>query len=139
MQDLLTIAEILALLCVSALCVYLIVVLARLKETLGHVEKDVKELAAHALPILENTEYITARLKSVAENVEFGLKVRKIDFKDRIPFGLNADDVCVIRCGNSQIVQVYGAGQHPSVIVIGMISADFRAAGRGEQLNLLSR
>ncbi len=70
MQDLLTIAEILALLCVSALCVYLIVVLARLKETLGHVEKEVKDLAAHALPILENTEYITARLKSVAENVE---------------------------------------------------------------------
>lgn len=70
MQDLLTIAEILALLCVSALCVYLIVVLARLKETLGHVEKDVKDLAAHALPILENTEYITARLKSVAENVD---------------------------------------------------------------------
>jgi uncharacterized protein YoxC len=69
-QDLLTIAEILALLCVSALCVYLIVVLARLKETLGHVEKEVKDLAAHALPILENTEYITARLKSVAENVD---------------------------------------------------------------------
>lgn len=70
MQDLLTIAEILALLCVSALCVYLIVVLARVKETVGHVEKDVKDLAAHALPILENTEYITARLKSVAENMD---------------------------------------------------------------------
>ncbi len=70
MQDLLTIAEILALLCVSALCVYLIVVLARVKEALGNVEKDVKDLAAHAVPILENTEYITARLKSVAENVD---------------------------------------------------------------------
>lgn len=70
MQDLLTIAEILALLCVSALCIYLIVVLARVKETLGHVEKDVKDLAARAVPILENTEYITARLKSVAENVD---------------------------------------------------------------------
>jgi uncharacterized protein YoxC len=69
-QDLLTIVEILALLCVSALCVYLIVVLARVKETLGHVEKDVKDLTAHALPILENTEYITARLKSVAENLD---------------------------------------------------------------------
>ena len=70
MQDLLTIAEILALLCVSALCVYVIVVLVRVKETLGHVEKDVKDLAAHALPILENTEYITARMKSVAENLD---------------------------------------------------------------------
>jgi uncharacterized protein YoxC len=69
-QDLLTIAEILALLCVSALCVYLIVVLARVKETLGHVERDVNDLAARAMPILENTEYITARLKSVAENVD---------------------------------------------------------------------
>ena len=70
MQDLLTIAEILALLCVSALCIYLIVVLARVKETVGHVEKDMKDLAAHALPILENTEYITARFKGVAENID---------------------------------------------------------------------
>ena len=72
MQDntLLTIAEILALLCVSALCVYLIVVLVRVNRALGQVEKDLKDLAARALPILENTEYITARLKSVAENVD---------------------------------------------------------------------
>ena len=70
MQELLTIVEILALLCVSALCIYLMVVLARLKETVGHVEKDMKDLTTHAIPILENTEYITARLKSVAENVD---------------------------------------------------------------------
>ena len=70
MQDLLTIAEILALLCVSALCIYLIVVLVRVKETLGNVEKDVKDLATRTVPILENTEYITARLKSVAENLD---------------------------------------------------------------------
>jgi uncharacterized protein YoxC len=69
-QELLTIAEILALLCVSALCVYLIVVLARVKETIGHVEKNLQELTAHAMPVLENTEYITARLKSVAENLD---------------------------------------------------------------------
>jgi uncharacterized protein YoxC len=69
-QELLTIAEILAFLCVSALCIYLIVVFARLKEAVGRMEKDVKELAVHALPILENSEYITARLKSIAENVD---------------------------------------------------------------------
>jgi uncharacterized protein YoxC len=69
-QELLTIVEILALLCVSALCIYLIVVFARLKESVGHMEKDVKDLTAHALPILENSEYITARLKSIAENVD---------------------------------------------------------------------
>jgi uncharacterized protein YoxC len=70
LQDLLTIVEILALLCVSALCVYLIVVLARVRETIGRLEKDVNDMAAHALPILENAEYISARMKSVAENID---------------------------------------------------------------------
>jgi len=69
-NTLLTIAEILALLSVSALCVYLIVVLVRVNRVLGQAEKDLKDLATRALPILENTEYITARLKSVAENVD---------------------------------------------------------------------
>ena len=63
-------AEILALLAVIALCIYLIVVLVRVKSFLGQMEKDVREISARALPILDNTEYVTSRLKSIAESID---------------------------------------------------------------------
>jgi uncharacterized protein YoxC len=68
--DFLVIAQILALLCISALCVYLIVVLLRVKDILTGVEKDLKEMTARTIPILENMEYITARVKSITENID---------------------------------------------------------------------
>lgn len=66
----LIIAEILALLSVTALCVYLVIVLVRLRQLIGQVEKDVREISARALPILDNTEYVTSRLKSIAESID---------------------------------------------------------------------
>jgi uncharacterized protein YoxC len=66
----LTLAKILALLSLAALCLYLIVVLLRVKQILGDLERDVKELSTRALPILDNTEYITSRLKSIAESID---------------------------------------------------------------------
>lgn len=69
-MDVLTVVQILALLCLSALCIYLIVVLLRVKVILGAVEKDMKEMTARAIPILENMEFITARVKSIAENID---------------------------------------------------------------------
>jgi uncharacterized protein YoxC len=69
-NDLLTIVEIVALLSVTILCIYLIPVLMRFKKVLGEVEKDVKEMSTRALPILENTEYVTTRLKSIAESID---------------------------------------------------------------------
>lgn len=70
MESLLVIAQILALLCLSALCIYLIVVLLRVRDILAGVEKDLKEMTSRALPILENMEYITSRVKSIAENID---------------------------------------------------------------------
>ncbi len=70
MNDLLTVVEIIALLSLTALCVYLIPVLVRFKKVLGEVERDVKEISTRALPILENTEYVTTRLKSIAESID---------------------------------------------------------------------
>ena len=70
MEPVLVIALILALLCLSALCIYLIVVLVRVRDTLDNVEKDFKEMTSRALPILENLEYITARVKSITENID---------------------------------------------------------------------
>jgi uncharacterized protein YoxC len=69
-EHLIVAAEVLALLAVTALCIYLIIVLVRVKSLLGQVEKDVREISTRALPILENTEYITSRAKSIAESID---------------------------------------------------------------------
>ncbi len=69
-SSLLVIAQILALICLSALCVYLIIVLLRVRNILANVEKDLGEMTSRAIPILENMEFITARVKNIAENID---------------------------------------------------------------------
>ena len=66
----LVIAEIILFLCLSALCIYLIVVLTRVRDILNGMEKDFKEVTSRAVPILENMEYITTRVKSITENID---------------------------------------------------------------------
>jgi uncharacterized protein YoxC len=66
----LVIAQIVALLCLSALCVYMIVVLLRVRDILSNVEKDVREIASRALPVLDNMEYITARVKGITDSID---------------------------------------------------------------------
>ena len=70
MESVLIIAQILLFLCLSALCVYLIVVLLRVRDILNNVEKDLKEMTSRAIPILENMEFITARVKSITESID---------------------------------------------------------------------
>ncbi len=70
MDGYLIFAQIVALLCVSALCVYLIVVLLRVREVLTHIDRDLSEMTSRALPVLENMEFITSRVKSITENVD---------------------------------------------------------------------
>ncbi len=70
MESFLVVAQIVALLCLSALCVYLIVVLLRVRDILTSVEKDLKEMTSRALPVLENVEFITARVKSISESID---------------------------------------------------------------------
>ncbi len=70
MELVLVIAQIVALLCLSALCVYMIVVLQRVRDTIGNVEKDVREITNRAVPVLDNMEYITARVKGITDNVD---------------------------------------------------------------------
>jgi uncharacterized protein YoxC len=66
----LIIVEIIALLCLSAVCIYLLIVLVRLKDMLSGMEKDLKEITARTLPVLDNMEFITARVKSITENID---------------------------------------------------------------------
>lgn len=70
MQDVLVAAQILALIAISALCVYLITVILRLRDLLGKVESDFKEITARAVPVLDNVEYITNRFRSISDNVD---------------------------------------------------------------------
>ena len=70
METALVTAQIIALLCVAALCIYLIIVLLRVRTILAGVEKDLKEFTGRALPILENMDFITARVKSISENID---------------------------------------------------------------------
>ena len=70
MESVLVIAQILALLCLSALCIYLIVVLIRLRNVLSGFEKDLKELTTRAIPVLDNMEYITGRIRGITDSMD---------------------------------------------------------------------
>lgn len=70
MDIFLTIALIIALLCVSAVCIYLITVLSRVRDVLTNVERDIREMTARTVPVLENMEFITSRVKNIAENID---------------------------------------------------------------------
>jgi uncharacterized protein YoxC len=69
-ETLFFIVQIVLFLCLSALCVYLIVVLLRVRDVLANVEKDLKEMTSRALPVLDNMEFITSRVKSITENLD---------------------------------------------------------------------
>ncbi len=75
MDQLRDLAIIIALLSVSALSVYLIVTLIRVRDILNQIEHDVKEVSAKALPVLDNLEVITTRIKNVTENIEEQIEV----------------------------------------------------------------
>jgi uncharacterized protein YoxC len=69
-DTILTIAQIVALVAVSALCIYLIAFSLRVRDTLARFQKDFSEVSEKAKPVLDNLEEITARFKSVSEKVD---------------------------------------------------------------------
>src|SRR5262249_21189619 len=69
METALLIMEIIALAAVSTLCVALVVVLIRVRNLLGIVEQDLKAVSAKAIPILENLESITGKVKLITDAV----------------------------------------------------------------------
>ncbi len=77
METLLDVAQLLALLCVSALCVYLIVVLARFKDLLSALQKNVAEFTLYAKPVLENLLFITEKFRSVAMKIDEQANIMK--------------------------------------------------------------
>lgn len=69
-MDLLIIAQIIILLSLSALAIYLIIVLSRLRELLGTVDTNLKQITAKTLPTLDNLEVITTKLRTIVENFD---------------------------------------------------------------------
>ncbi len=73
----LAVAKVIALLAVAALCVYIIVLLSRVKQTIATIEGTVKDVATHAIPVLDNVEFLTAKVNSITETVEEQMGVVK--------------------------------------------------------------
>jgi uncharacterized protein YoxC len=69
-ETILVLAEILALACLAALCMYLIFVLIRMRKVMTNLERDLKAFADRAIPVLQNIEEITTKFKSVAAIIE---------------------------------------------------------------------
>ncbi len=70
MELLLIIMQIVALGCLSALSIYLITVLIRVREILTVIEQDFKTLSSKAIPVFENLEVITDKIKNVTLSID---------------------------------------------------------------------
>ncbi len=70
METALLIAQIVALVAVTAVCAYLVVVLIRVKEMLTNIERDIKAVTERTMPVLENIDYVSSRLKSITDNID---------------------------------------------------------------------
>ena len=70
MEQFLIVMQILALGCISALSIYLIAVLVRVRSFLSVLEKDFKELTSKAIPVFENLEIITSKIKQITESID---------------------------------------------------------------------
>lgn len=69
-MDVLIIAQIIILLTLSALAIYFIMVLSKLRELLGTMDTNLKQVTAKALPTLDNLEVITTKLRSIVVNFD---------------------------------------------------------------------
>jgi uncharacterized protein YoxC len=69
MELILVLLEMVALAAASALCIYLIVVLRRVRVLLAAVEQDLHQVKTRALPVLDNLQVITEKVRSITESI----------------------------------------------------------------------
>ncbi len=70
METYVQIAQVLALLSVSALCVYLIITLIKANSVIEAIQKDVAEVASSLKPVLENLSTASDKLRSITTKVD---------------------------------------------------------------------
>ena len=70
LETALTIAGIVALAAVTVVCVYLVVVLVRVRDMLTNIERDIKAVTERTMPVLDNIDYISSRIKNITDNID---------------------------------------------------------------------
>ena len=60
------------------------------------------------------------------------LQIAELHHVHREPLALQPDDILPIGSDSGNDIQIHTAGQHPAMLVVGMVAADLRAARRGE-------
>ncbi len=64
------IAVSIALLAVSAACIYSIILMKDAKQVLNQMERSIREVSDKSAPLLENSGVITGKIREIAENVD---------------------------------------------------------------------
>ena len=77
MNNLLMVAQIILVLSLAGLAMYLVVVLAKVKTLLVQIESDVKNVSGRVIPVLENMEVITSKLRSITANFDDQMTIVK--------------------------------------------------------------
>ncbi len=77
MESLLVVMQIITLVALTILCIYIIIVLIRVRNTLTLVENDIRELTSKAIPVFSNLEVITHKVKNITENIEEQVELTK--------------------------------------------------------------
>lgn len=70
MNNLLMFAQIILVFSLAGLAIYLVIVLAKVKTLLVQIESDVKNVSTRVIPVLENMEVITSKLRSITANFD---------------------------------------------------------------------
>jgi uncharacterized protein YoxC len=69
-NNLLMFAQIILVFSLAGLAIYLVIVLAKVKTLLVQIESDVKNVSSRVIPVLENMEVITSKLRSITANFD---------------------------------------------------------------------
>ena len=54
----------------AVLCIYLIVTIAKLRQSFVKVQEEIGEINRNAIPLFENLKIITDKLRNISENVD---------------------------------------------------------------------
>ena len=81
METYVQIAEVLALLSVSALCVYLIVTLVKANGLIASIQQDVAEITKNLKPILDNFSTVSENVRSITTKVDDQVLLFKDSFE----------------------------------------------------------
>jgi hypothetical protein len=69
-ETFLTIAQITVLVLLSCVAIYAVIVLMRLRDLLGTIDTNLKQVATRAIPTLDNLEAITRKIRMIVDNFD---------------------------------------------------------------------